>query len=73
MAKPWQFGVRRHRERSHAQGLPPIQLRVPDTNPPAFAAEAKRQSALVAASAHADEDQDFVQAIAAEFDEVERS
>ncbi len=55
--------VRAHRDRLRAQGLRPIQIWVPDTCPPAFAAEACRQSRLVAESPHAAEDQAFVDAI----------
>jgi hypothetical protein len=55
--------VRAHRERLRAQGLRPIQIWVPDTRSPAFAAAARRQSRRVAASRHAAEDQAFVDAI----------
>ena len=55
--------VRRHRERLRAQGLRPVQLWVPDTRSAAFRAEARRQSELLAASAHGAEDQAFVDAI----------
>ena len=41
--------VRRYRERMRAKGLHQIQLWVPDTRSPAFAAECRRQSLLVAA------------------------
>lgn len=55
--------VRQHRERLRAQGLRPVQLWVPDTRSDAFRAEARRQSELIAASAHADADQAYVDAI----------
>lgn len=55
--------VREHRARLRAQGLRPIQLWVPDVRSTAFAAEARRQSHLVAASAYADDDQAFVDAL----------
>jgi len=55
--------VRAHRERLRSQGLRPIQIWVPDVRSPEFAAEAHRQSLLVAQSPHAREDQDFVDAI----------
>jgi hypothetical protein len=42
------------------QGLRPVQIWVPDVNSPEFAREAARQSALVAASARADDEQAFV-------------
>jgi hypothetical protein len=52
--------VRGHRARLRAQGLRPVQIWVPDVHSPEFVREAKRQSALVAASSNADEDQAFV-------------
>jgi len=55
--------VRQHRERLRAQGLRPIQVWVPDTRSRKFAAEASRQSRLVASSRHAAEDQAFIDAI----------
>jgi Protein of unknown function (DUF3018) len=51
--KPSRDKVRRHRERLREQGLRPVQIWVPDTRSPAFAEEARRQSAAVAASEHA--------------------
>ena len=47
-----------------AQGLRPIEVWVPDTRAPSFAAEARRQSCLVARAAHAKRDQDFIETIA---------
>ena len=55
--------VRAHRVRLRAQGLRPIQIWVPDTRSPAFAAAAKRQARRVAASEYAAPDQAFVDAI----------
>jgi Antitoxin MazE-like len=55
--------VRSHRTRLRAQGLRPIQIWVPDTRSAKFAAEAHRQSRLVAESPHAAEDQAFIDAI----------
>jgi hypothetical protein len=46
-----------------AQGLRPIQIWVPDTRSPRFAAQASRQSRLVASSRHATEDQTFRRAV----------
>ncbi|MBV8794070.1 MAG: antitoxin MazE family protein [Hyphomicrobiales bacterium] len=63
--KPSSTKVRNHRERLRAQGLRPIQIWVPDVRSPAFRAEARRQSAAVAASPHAREDQAFVDSISA--------
>jgi hypothetical protein len=56
--------VEAYRARLRAQGLRPVQVWVPDTRSPAFAAEAHRQSRAVATSAHAEDDQAFADAIA---------
>ena len=55
--------VRAHRERLRAQGLRPIQIWVPDVRSRSFRSQAHRQSAAVAASAHAKKDQAFIDAI----------
>ena len=55
--------VRAHRARLRAQGLRPIQIWVPDVRAPAFKAEARRQSRLVAASRYEAEDQAFIESI----------
>jgi DNA-binding LacI/PurR family transcriptional regulator len=55
--------VRGYREGLRRQGLRPIQIWVPDTRSPAFAIEAHRQSAAIAASPHEAEDQAFIDAI----------
>lgn len=55
--------VRAYRERMRAQGLRPIQIWVPDTRSTAFREEAHRQSLAVAASAHARDDQVFIDAV----------
>jgi hypothetical protein len=55
--------VRAHRERLRAMGLRPIQIWVPDVRAPNFKAQAHRQSQAVAASAHAREDQAFIDAV----------
>jgi hypothetical protein len=55
--------VRRHRERLRKRGLRPIQIWVPDVRAPAFRSEARRQSLAVAASAHARDDQAFIDAV----------
>jgi hypothetical protein len=57
--------VRAHRARLRQQGPRPIQLWVPDVRSRAFIAEARRQSMAAAASSHAGEDQEFVDAISA--------
>ena len=61
--RPSRIKVREHRERLRQQGLRPIQIWVPDVQSPAFRSEAHRQSAAVAASPHAQEDQAFIDAI----------
>lgn len=61
--------VKAHRERLRAQGLRPVQLWVPDTRSPKFAAAARQQSRLVASSRHAREDQTFIDAISVGLDE----
>ena len=55
--------VSAHRKRLRAQGLRPLQIWVPDTRSAAFKARAHRQSLIVARSAQAQEDQDFIGAI----------
>ncbi len=62
--KPSRVKVREHRERLRGQGLRPIQIWVPDVRAPAFRSQAHRQSLAVAASAHAREDQAFIDAVA---------
>lgn len=59
--------VEAHRRRLRAQGLRPIQIWVPDVRTPDFRKEAHRQSAAVAASKTAYDDQAFIDAIS-EFD-----
>ncbi|MBL8705662.1 MAG: antitoxin MazE family protein [Rhodospirillales bacterium] len=55
--------VARHRARLRRQGLRPVQLWVPDTRSPRFAAESRRQALAAAASKAARRDMDFVEAI----------
>ena len=57
--------VRAHRERLRRQGLRPIQVWVPDVRSPAFAAEAHRQSLLIAESADEAADQGWIDAVSA--------
>ena len=61
--KPSRVKVREHRERLRSQGLRPIQIWVPDVRAPSFRSEAHRQSLAVATSAHAREDQAFIDAV----------
>ncbi len=56
--------VRRYRERMRAQGFRQVQLWVPDTRSPDFAAECRRQSLLVA-------DDPAEQAITKELEELQ--
>ncbi|TXL75185.1 DUF3018 family protein [Vineibacter terrae] len=66
---PSRVKVREHRERLRRQGLRPIQIWVPDVRAPSFRSEAHRQSLAVAASAHASEDQAFIDAVSDRGDE----
>jgi hypothetical protein len=68
-AKSSRAKVQAYRDRMRAQGMKLIQIWVPDVNSPHFAAEARRQSALIAASPHEKEDQAFVDAISVGWDE----
>lgn len=58
-----------HRRRLRARGLRPVQIWVPDVRAPEFCAEAHRQSAAVAESELEVDDQAFVDAISAGWDE----
>lgn len=58
-----QAKVRAYRERLRGLGLRPIQIWVPDVRSPEFAAEARRQSLIVAASPHEAADQAFIDAV----------
>ena len=66
MASPGER-VREHRRRLREQGLRPVQFWVPDVRTPEFAAEAHRQSVMVAASESENEDQAFVDAISVDW------
>ena len=61
--KPSRVKVREYRERLRSRGLRPIQIWVPDVRAPSFRSEAHRQSLAVATSAHAREDQAFIDAV----------
>jgi DNA-binding LacI/PurR family transcriptional regulator len=61
--------VRAYRARMRAQGLRPVQIWIPDTRTPEFIAEARRQSLAVANSPTEKEDQAFVDAVSAFWDE----
>jgi hypothetical protein len=60
--------VRAHREKLRRQGLRPIQIWVPDVRSPEFAAEARRQSRLVAESPGEADDLAFVASLADDAD-----
>ena len=53
--------VQRHRANLKAQGMRPVQLWVPDTRNAQFAAECRRQSALLAADPHEREVLDWLE------------
>lgn len=56
--------VQRHRAHLKAQGMRPVQLWVPDTRSTQFAAECRRQSALLAADPHEHETLDWIEQVA---------
>ncbi len=56
--------VQEHRDRLRTQALRLIEVWAPDVRSPSFRAAAHRQSAAVAASDHATEDQAFIEAVA---------
>ena len=63
MPTPVSERVQRRREALRAAGLRPVQIWVPDTRRPGFAAECRRQAALVAAADRHDPDlADFMDA-----------
>ena len=55
--------VATHRAKMRAQGMRLIQIWVPDVRSPEFAAEARRQSLLLARDPRDKADQDFVEAL----------
>lgn len=57
--------VRAHRARLKKKGLRLLQMWVPDTSSKSFKRRAHRDSLAVAASSHAGDDQDFVDAVSA--------
>lgn len=56
--------VQRHRAHLKAQGMRPVQLWVPDTRSIQFAAECRRQSALLAADPHERETLNWIEQVA---------
>jgi len=61
--------VSEYRRRMKERGYRPVQVWVPDVRTEAFAAEARRQAALVAKGDALTDDQDFVEAVSAAWDE----
>lgn len=55
--------VRAHRQRQRAKGLRLVQMWLPDTRSPEFAAEAHRASLAIANSEHEKDDQAFVDSV----------
>jgi hypothetical protein len=62
-AKSSRDKVKAYRERMRRRGMKLIQIWVPDPKSPYFAAEARRQSRLIAESPHEKEDQAFIDAV----------
>jgi hypothetical protein len=60
--------VRKHRAELKKRGLRPIQIWVPDTSNPKFAAECRRQSRLIAKDPHEKEIMDWLEKAAAGVD-----
>ncbi|MAU80425.1 MULTISPECIES: antitoxin MazE-like protein [Gordonia] len=61
--------VREYRRRMRERGLRPLQVWVPDVRTPEFAAQAHTQSVLVAQADADGAEQEFVEAIAAPWDD----
>jgi hypothetical protein len=61
--KSTRIKVQEHRDRLRALGLRPIQIWVPDVHSPEFAAEARRQSLLVAQSPEEADIQAFIDSV----------
>lgn len=64
MATPGSERVQKRREALRAAGLRPVQIWVPDTRQPGFAAECRRQSALLTADPQEDETLDWIERVA---------
>ena len=63
MPTPLSFRVQRHRNGLRAAGLRPLQIWVPDTRRPGFAAECRRQSLLVRDTLQEQETLDWLDAV----------
>lgn len=64
MTIPTAQRVQKHRQALRAAGLRPVQIWVPDTRRPGFAAQCRRQSLIVAASAEEKALQDWLMQVA---------
>jgi hypothetical protein len=62
-SRPSRDKVKAHRDRLRRQGLRPIQIWAPDTRTPEFKVAAHLQSLAVSDSAHAGDDQAFIDSI----------
>lgn len=70
MPTPVSERVQKRRAAMRAAGLRPVQIWVPDTRRPGFAAECRRQAALVAQADQRDTDlSDFMDAAVTDLDE----
>ncbi|WP_322409890.1 antitoxin MazE-like protein [Microbacterium invictum] len=61
--------VSEYRRRVRERGFRPVQVWVPDVRTPTLAAEAARQASLVAHADRESDDQAFVEAVAAPWDD----
>ena len=61
--------VGEYRRRMRERGLRPLQVWVPDVRTETFAAEAHRQSSLVAGADENNDEQDFIEAVSTRWDE----
>ena len=58
-----------YRRRMRERGLRPVQIWVPDVRSEAFALDARRQADALSSSAHEDDEQAFVEAASAPWDD----
>lgn len=62
--------VGEYRRRMRERGFRPVQIWVPDVRTASFAAEARRQAALVGSAPSAAEEQAFIEAVSVDGDEA---
>ena len=62
--------VSQYRHRMRERGYRPVQIWVPDVRTEQFAAEARRQAALVAQADRAGDDQEFIEAVSTPWDDA---